>query len=95
MSCTCLKNVTLLTELNALVRSRETSAQSGWSLRKFLIHALCSQYLLACPYQTAQGECARELLLEVAYDGRADELVEDGPYSNGPYWTAIFLDYGN
>ena len=37
LSCTCLKNAALLTELNALVRSRETSAQSGWSLRRFLI----------------------------------------------------------
>ena len=41
-----------------------------------------------------RGECARELLLEVAHDGRADELVEDGPYGNGPYAT-IFLGYGN
>ena len=32
LSCTCLKNAALLTELNALVRSRETSAQSGWTL---------------------------------------------------------------
>ena len=41
-----------------------------------------------------RGECARELLLEVAHDGRADELVEDGPYDNGSYAT-IFLGYGN
>ena len=41
-----------------------------------------------------RGECARELLLEVAHDGRADELVEDGPYGNGPYAT-IFLGYWN
>ena len=41
-----------------------------------------------------RGECARELLLEVAHDGRADELVEDGPYGNGSYAT-IFLGYGN
>ena len=40
------------------------------------------------------GECARELLLEVAHDGRADKIVEDGPYGNGPYAT-IFLGYGN
>ena len=32
--------------------------------------------------------------LEVVHDGRADELVEDGPYCNGPYAT-IFLGYGN
>ena len=32
--------------------------------------------------------------LKVAHDGRADELVEDGPYGNGPYAT-IFLGYGN
>ena len=31
---------------------------------------------------------------KVAHDGRADELVEDGPYGNGPYAT-IFLGYGN
>ena len=30
-------------------------------------------------------EFARELFLEVAHDGRADELVEDGPYGNGSY----------
>ena len=41
-----------------------------------------------------RGECARELLLEVAHDGRADKIVEDGPYGNGPYAT-IFLGYGN
>ena len=46
-------------------------------------------------HQTAQGECARELLLEVAHDGRADELVEDGPYGNGPPYATIFLGYGN
>ena len=40
-----------------------------------------------------RGECARELLLEVAHDGRADELVEDGPYE--PYYVTIFLGYGN
>ena len=41
-----------------------------------------------------RGECARELLLEVAHDGRADKIVEDGLYGNGPYAT-IFLGYGN
>ena len=41
-----------------------------------------------------RGECARELLLEVAHDGRADELVKDGSYDNGSY-VAIFLDYWN
>mgnify|MGYP004637657825 CR=1 FL=1 len=30
-----------------------------------------------------RGECARELLLEVTHDGRADELVEDGSYAMG------------
>ena len=40
-----------------------------------------------------RGECARELLLEVAHDGRADELVEDGTCGNGYY--ATFLGYGN
>ena len=35
-----------------------------------------------------------ELLLEVTHDGRADKIVEDGPYGNGPYAT-IFLGYGN
>ena len=44
--------------------------------------------------KTAQGECTRELLLEVTHDGRADELVEDSPYGDGPYAT-IFLGYGN
>ena len=38
-------------------------------------------------------ECARKLLLEVTYDDRADELVEDGPYYNGSY--ATFIGYGN
>ena len=41
-----------------------------------------------------RGECTRELLLEVAHDGRADEFVEDGPYGNGSYAT-IFLGYRN
>ena len=41
-----------------------------------------------------RGECARELLFEVTHDGRADKIVEDGPYGNGPYAT-IFLGYGN
>ena len=41
-----------------------------------------------------RGEYTRKLLLEVAHDGRADELVEDGPYGNGPYAT-IFLGSGN
>ena len=40
------------------------------------------------------GEYTRELLLEVSHDGRADKIVEDGPYGNGPYAT-IFLGYGN
>ena len=31
---------------------------------------------------------------KVAHDGRADELMEDGSYGNGPYAT-IFLGYGN
>ena len=43
-----------------------------------------------------RGECARELLLEVTHDGRADELVKDSPYGNGPYYATIFLlGYGN
>ena len=41
-----------------------------------------------------RGECARELLFEVAHDGRAYEFVEDGAYGNGPYATSIFLSYG-
>ena len=36
-----------------------------------------------------RGECARELLLEVTHDGRADKIVEDGLYGNGPYATII------
>ena len=38
-------------------------------------------------------ECARKLLLEVAHDGRADELVEDGTYGNESYYATIFLGY--
>ena len=98
LSCTCLKNSTLLTELNALVRSSETSTQSGWSLSRFLIplHYVLSQHLLACPHSKLhRGECTRELLLEVAHDGRADGLVEDSPYGNEFYYATIFLGYGN
>ena len=42
-----------------------------------------------------KGECARELLFEVAHDSRTDELVEDGSYGNGLYCATIFLGYGN
>ena len=65
------------------------------SLRKFLIPCTCSPALLACPLQTAQGECTRVLLLEVTHDCRADELVVEGPYGNGPYYATIFLGYWN
>ena len=41
-----------------------------------------------------RGECARELLLEVAHNCRADELVEDSPCGNGSYPT-ILLGCGN
>ena len=34
-------------------------------------------------------------LLEVAHNGRAVVLVEDGPYGNGPYATIFLLGYGN
>ena len=70
--------------------------QSGWSLRRFLFHVLCS---LSTSWHTHsklhRGECTRELFLEVAHDGRADELMEDGPYGNGPYSTIFLLGYGN
>ena len=81
-----LEDAALLTELNALVRSRETSAQSGWSLRRFLIPYTMFSAPPGMPHtKLHRGECARELLLEVAHDGRVDGLVEDGSYGNGPY----------
>ena len=96
MSCACLKNAALLTELNALVRSRETSTQSGMVTQEV---SDSMHYVLSTSWHAHtklhRGECARELLLEVAYDGRADELVEDGPYCNGPYYATIFVGYGN
>ena len=42
-----------------------------------------------------RGECAMELLLEVAHDGRADELVVDSPYSNRPLMPPSFLTMWN
>ena len=56
-------------------------------------------YVLSTSWHTHtklhRGECARELLLEVTHDYRADELVEDGPYGNEPYAATIFLGYWN
>ena len=98
LSWTYLKNAALLTELNALVRSRGDQYPVWMSLIRLLIP--CTMFFQSPPgmpttLQTAQGECARELFLEVAHDGRADELVEDGTYDNGSYYATIFLGYWN
>ena len=83
LSCTCLKKATLLTELNALVRSRETSTQSGMVTQRFNAMRYVLSTTCHTALQTTQGECARELLFEVAHDGRTDKLVEDGPMAMG------------
>ena len=58
-------------------------------------HTMFSQHLLACPHQTELRRMCQGASLEVAHDGRADELVKDGSYGNGPYYTTIFLGYGS
>ena len=84
-------------KLNALVRSRETSAQSGMSLRRFLVP--CTMFsappVIPTPNCTGKNVPGSFFLLEVTHDCRADELVESGPYGNGPYCATIFLGYGN
>ena len=47
------------------------------------------------PNCTGENVPGSFFLLEVAHDGRVDELVEDGPYGNGSYYSTIFLGYGN
>ena len=49
---------------------------------------------LACPLQIAQGECARELLLEVAHDGRADKLWKIVPMAMSFIMPPSFLAMG-
>ena len=56
MSWIYLKNATLLTELNALVWSRETSAQFRWFTQMFLIQCTMFSALPGMPTPNCTGE---------------------------------------
>ena len=95
MSWTYLKNTTLLTELNALARSREASTSLDSPTHEV---SDSMHYVLSTSWHAHsklhRGECARELFLDVAHDGcRVDEIVKDGPYDNGSYCATTFLGY--
>ena len=81
---------TLLEEYNSAYRVECIGKVQGdqypvWMVSQKISDAIHYVLSTSCHAHTKlhRGDCTRELLLEVAHDGRADELVEDSSHAMG------------